>query len=67
MDTCRPANMTRTLALLLLAAAACSAASFRRSGAVTNMNGEYLLSNAHPNGKWDSNYAKFGEVEYIDV
>ena len=34
---------------------------------VSNMNGDYLLSNSHSNGKWDSNYAKFDEVEYMDV
>ena len=32
-----------------------------------NMNGEYLLSNSHPNGKWDSSYNKFADIEYIDV
>ena len=45
----------------------CFGSSLRRDDTVSNMNGEYLLSNSHPNGKWDSNYAKFGEVEYMDV
>ena len=39
----------------------------RPGGEVTNMNGDYLLSNSHPNGKWDSSYSKFSEVEYMDV
>ena len=34
---------------------------------VDNMNGQYLLSNSHPNGKWDSSYNKFDDIEYIDV
>ena len=48
----------------------CGASSLRgTSGSgISNMNGEYLLSNSHPNGKWDSNYAKFGDdLEYMDV
>ena len=59
----------RTLPLLLAAAGSCAGSSLRSwgEGAVSNMNGEYLISNAHPNGKWDSSYAKFGEVDYMDV
>merc|ERR1719414_1300819 len=36
---------------------------------VTNMNGEYLLSNANPSasGEWNSDYGKFENVEYFDV
>ena len=57
----------RVFALSLLLAGLCAGSSLRKDDSVSNMNGEYLLSNSHPNGKWDSNYAKFGEVEYIDV
>merc|ERR1719348_1730634 len=34
---------------------------------IVNMNGDYLLSNSHPNGKWDSSYSKYEDVEYMDV
>merc|ERR1719348_1426889 len=34
---------------------------------IVNMNGDYLLSNSHPNGKWDSRYSKYEAVEYMDV
>jgi len=39
------------------------------SKSVTNMNGEYLLSNANPSasGEWNSDYGKFENVEYFDV
>ena len=57
----------RVFALSLLLAGLCAGSSLRKDDSVSNMNGEYLLSNSHPNGKWDSNYAKFGEVEYMDV
>ena len=57
----------KVVSLSLFLVGSCVGSSLRRDDSVSNMNGEYLLSNSHPNGKWDSNYAKFGEVEYMDV
>ena len=57
----------KVVTLYLFFVGFCVGSSLRRDESVSNMNGEYLLSNSHPNGKWDSNYAKFGEVEYMDV
>ena len=58
------------LKILILGIPYCITSSLRGSSVsgISNMNGEYLLSNSHPNGKWDSNYAKFGDdLEYMDV
>jgi len=67
IKTMRILNLILTLIVSNNYGLALPRTAYSGSRSVANMNGEYLLSNSNPNGKWDSDYSKFGEVEYMDV
>ena len=67
-------GVTETMRILLFSGicfslAQCSPTSNKKTVPVTNMNGEYIISNENPSAstKWSSLYSNFEDVEYFEV